>query len=620
MKKIIFLLFILCIISCKSKNDTQNTNEHHVFTEPVFPTSGKNLKIYYDPKHKDAIFKTEKEMFCTITVFDFYGIDRTRILMNDSAGVFVCNYTIPKNSNYIMIEFAPKNVYRTQEYVTSVVYDEKEKPMPGGIAHLISNSKSHKEALDYYKESKEIFPNDFSRDVAIWEALLSQDMNTSEIELQADSLFGILKTNKELKTEEYQSGLCACFVAYTYLKKWDNLENTISLVVEANKTRLINDFYHSRKLFENLFQEKDKKIQKRILKMIVELMQNNNTINFEADFYQNYTENKIKDKYDVINDIAKKKLLNILENNNIEDNNVFINFLISFIDYNTIKKNYQYVIALINKSLIKLNDFFIKNYWEKYNTHISTIPNEGRKGILVCQLYEAQLLNKDTISAINTITNYINNEVLTEYNKGGFSISSVHLFDIYFNKNDIENSKKTLKRVFEYNSPYSEDRFNKLQNKLKLLKLDTLDINSYHKTDLFKIKKLEMTEINCTKSKINLSNIKDSVLFVFVLDESCIACNFGFIAAFDTLSKVKNLPIKILAVSKTNNKEFDKVFSKGILISQDKDYLQAIFEVNRTPALVIIKNHYIIEKIHNFPNVKEAYILLLNKAIAQKIK
>jgi hypothetical protein len=619
---IIILIIILAIISscsCEENNANEITNAKALFIIPDIPIRGEKIKIYYNSNHPDAIYNNIKELYCDITFLNFFSYSIIRNEMIDDNGIYYCEITIPENANNIDIDIVPKNIFRTKETMRGPIYNKDGDPVKGSLSYFISTSKSYEEALQYYLYDKKHYPLNYSRNTAIWLSMLRNNHKTESILFQADSLYYFLMHDCKLSYVDKLTGLTSCYIVYSKFNLWSKVDTLLTKVIEVHQGKLIIDFYaYSDIMFRELFDNTDNDIKTRLLNKIDSLVMKDTSVQIENRFFDFYIRNEIYDDISIIYKTVKDKVIKIFKKRKIEDENTFISLLISLNFYNEKNGNFSDIVFMTKNSLNIMKDIFAKNYWIEGIELVGKGPLEGRKGALIRQLYKAQLNIGDTINAYKTMRNYLEDEkIVTEFNRGTLSLTAIQLFDVYFIQNNLSEAILALERAFELKSPFAEERFTLLQKRLKEAGKDTLGLDYFKSFEVEAYPIPKINEIKCTNSIVSLNKLKDTVLFIFIMDEQCDACNLGLEAAIDTLSIIHNHPLKILVASKKNSIKIKNTYGEHIVVSQFPEYISSTFEITRTPALIIIKNNRVIEKVINFTTNRQAYIKYLNNAISQ---
>ncbi len=612
-----FLLLVVLILlfSCsneKNKLLSEYSKEYKLYVIPDTAIAGEKIKIVYNSKHDSAIYKNFDSLYAFIQVNGLYESINYRIRLFNDHGIFYSDFILPNFANNIEIMIISKHIYKSREGISIIVNDSKKEPMKGALSYFILNSKSYSEALEYYNMNKKDYHDMLYRTASFWFMLIKNKKDINFVELSVDSLFESITLNSHsVDYEDFLSIVNSCLSVYTELKKWDKVEQVIDLLLSKYNGKMFNSMYFftfDRLLKEVLINPKELyEIQKKIKKLIIadstiilnqiyhrhSIMQNKSTE--DLNIYDN-TVKKIKIKIDKFDFFNYQNLFEIIYNLNISSS----------------MKNIDELINITKMFLNKFDIIYDLNEWKDYSEFVSPGPVEGWKGILIKQLSEFYLKKNDTLDAINLMKYYVNNERLTQYNIGSLSIISKNLFNIFFSQNNFDESKEALKFMYKYQSPYSDKYFDTLQNKIKLLNYDTLNINEFVSFKRDSYIKLSKSEKEYLKNFMDINNIKDSTIFIFIFDDECPACNLGFWAAIDTLKKIK-CPYKIILSSNNISNEDKNKIDKNIIIHKKPIEISTIFKMEIQPCLIVIRNDYITHRIKNITTSKSAYLNLCNQ-------
>lgn len=222
-------------------------------------------------------------------------------------------------------------------------------------------------------------------------------------------------------------------------------------------------------------------------------------------------------------------------------------------------------------------------------------PADGTYTTLLLLVAEcAELNNNDTlaISLYNQIINYTNKLYNNlDFIHGPKSLATIYLSKLYIRKNQFENAKESLRKAFDFKSPFANLTFELLQKSLRKAGLDTLVLYSYlHKSidDLYP--RSTDFQVPSRKGHYNLKDSNNILTFCFFLSGKCSVCDNPVYSAIDILNSHPEIDKNIVIFANKTQFEFFKGYDENVNIVEINKSVLDKFGIKDLPYSLVVKS------------------------------
>lgn len=641
----IFLLTALSLTFCnasQSKDALSKFSDEFIESKQVMaifpqePEAGKEVYVFYNFGNKDARIKFADSLVVTIDIKNYKRELKYRYPMipqNKYKDVYYAHFTIPEGSYYANMLVTPYGVYRGDENINGSIYNNGNW-QKGSLIEIMKGQKSESDLKDVFKEDEKLFPDYAARYVALWEMINIQSvMNNNNI--QAD-LIKIDSLNSHSQNFDSKvSSLIALICGYTILKNYDEslpkLDELKSLLENSNEKIKMPDVENLEFLIDNILQP-DNEIQIKILSKIFDLVPSVNS--YELDNYF------VHSLYSGFYELDPKQRCNtfwLFKNFRDEFSN-FSNYILRKVDStysHYIRIDFARWVPHLCYEMAEMIDCLDHSKRNKllelgYNIgskidYISTNNNataymgvEGISGSMLLLLGESLIASGEVEKGLQYLKNNIAITPLSQFNRGSLSLSAVAITKSYLKANNIDSAEKYLKLCFYYDSPFSYQLYDSLTKVYSERNIQPKEVNFFAQNQKrFEIKKISPDfTIRTTKHAYNFQDFKDTIVLVFLLDNTCPSCNIGFPNALSFIRK--NYPDIKVFVGQNKFEDVQKdilsnpTLSKVEFITNNDDIFK-YFKINELPKVLLFKKSALIDQMHSIPSAAVAYKLMIEK-------
>jgi len=603
---------------------------------PETPEDGKDIYVFYNLGNKNARIKFADSLTVTIDINNYHKELKYRYIMKPHSkykNIYYAQFYIPKDSYFATIQVLPYGVYRGDEYISGAIFKNGEF-QKGSLIEMLKGQKNHTDIFDIFKEDEKLFPDYFARYVPYWQMTTLGYADLNNIKNDINTINEIHSNAKNFDSKI--SSLIALSYGYYLIQEYDSclkeLEDLIILLKKSSNENVKMPDIENLNSFIDLSIKSNDEVSDKILPKIFEIIPLINSYELDKCFghilYSEFIEIEPQLR------CSKFWLFNKFS---YEFSN-FSNYIIHKVDStyrNNIRVDFArwvphlcYEVGEITGCLNKTqrDELFLLGYnigskIDYLSTDTITTAYMGAEGItgsMILDLGKSLLYSEQNEKGLQYLKNYISTTPIQRFNNGALSLSAVELTKYYLKDKNIDSSEKYLKLCFYYNSPFSYQLYDSLNTIYKNSNISPKDIHYFTKNQTETILKNITPNfvIKTTRKSYKFNDFKDSLVIIFLLDNTCASCNIGFPTAMAYI--VQNYPnIKIL-IGQNNYEEHkqdllsDPNLQKFEFITNN-DELFNYFKINELPKVLFFKNSTLIEQINSIPTETIAYKMLIEK-------
>lgn len=621
---VISILFLLLSIACSDESGSKSfaISNNKITIDNTFPEVDDVVTISFKNMghiQEDSALRAEIIVINSGYSLIHYQVPLTRNYDKKTDNInYDCKFQIPENSLVLNVYDSYSYGNEPERYLHLPIYMDKvplEHSLPL-IFHLVD---SFEKLKDLFNADEHYYENDYLRWGFYWEVLASQGLIDESTQREIDSLVNILDQNNKFNNNKKLIGYSTLAYAYYRLGLKENSEKLIDKCIEINSK---NKFDIDEMVFYNLigiysqFGDRNRigyldcdnsDCRDMILKLIKIISSSKNILYYrnifqiaDSVFINKHIDifKELFDKLLVITDASDKK--QILYSLSSSPDLIYV-ISMRLMEVNRIND----AIAML-KTGIELMSKSNSDFYSKRNiVHPTT-----RNGILISmkrQLGNAYLTLNDTVNAAMIFKDILLREEMNDFNIGALSLTSNSLSSIYIENWEIDSVLKYLKLSFELKSPFAPELLTKFKEKLQSNGYNASSIKTIEnrlRGNYYQGKELiRSLKIQTDKRVVDITNLKDTLLTIFMYDDDCPVCNIASVNLHEEISKLTSVPhIEIFLSKKNNKRKLHEAYGNKIMITQDKDFLKKRFPNLQFPYAIILRENYILYQSKDIPN------------------
>ncbi len=644
-KNTIFLLLALSLTFCnssQSKDALSKFSDEFIKSKQVMavfpqePDVGKELYVFYNLGNKDALIKFADSLVLTVDIENYQKELKYRYRMiphNKYKDVYYVHFIIPEGSYYANLLVTPYGVYRGGDTMDGAIYNNGNW-QKGSLIEIMKKQKNESDLKDVFKEDEKLFPDYAARYGALWKMInIYGVMNNDNIQkdlIKIDSIYSHSQ-NFDSKVSSLIALTCGYAILKNHYESLQKLDELKSLLENSTEKIKMPDVENLKFLIDNNIPPENA-IQNKILSKIFDLVPSVNS--YELDNYF------VHSLYSGFYELDPKQRCNtfwLFKNFRDEFSN-FSNYILSKVD-----STYSHYIRIDfarwvphlcyeTGEMIDCLDHSIRNklfelgynigskidYISTNNDATAYMGAEGISGQMLLDLGESLISSGEAAKGLQYLKNYITSTPLLQFNGGSLSSSAVVITKCYLKEKNIDSAEKYLKLCFFYSSPFSYQLYDSLTKVYSEQNIQPKDVNFFAQNQKqFEIKKISPDfTIRTTKHAYNFQDFKDTLVLVFLLDNTCPSLNIGFPKALSFIRK--NYPDVKVLVGQNKFEDVQKdilsnpTLSKIEFITNNDDIFK-YFKINELPKVLLFKKSTLIDKINSIPSEAVAYKLMIEK-------
>jgi hypothetical protein len=614
---LILTLSLIQLISCKNGNHLFGSTE--LLTKPEKVKQGQVIEITLRGEHLP-----HDMLYAKVGSFNWDGNhSRYRLRFINEDGLLKAKFKVPDNSIFLKIDYEKKNEINNFEPLFKIVY-EGDKPSLGGLVLSLRNTKDLDELNSLLKYNEELYPdNKLSWGMAYYLKRKRVGFNSSENEV--DSVYKIVQANFiSTSKEDLFDNLSSCFKGFCLEKNWQKAK---SVLIEMKQKQFDNIIPSGLALDNLALFIRENSIASYVTIEAIHLTDETKDI-FSELFSWKKIYNTGTFRATIIKRIDSVDANCNLLNPYIEDQTNYyiqaarLNVPNEFTDYYHIteifkwRKEYSRAIEVGLKGKDMIGELLDTDIWDTTKIVDVMDPLDGLYTSLLLLVATCAELNKNdtlAISLYSQIINYTNKLYNNpDFIQGPKSLASIYLSKLYIRKYQFDKAKESLRKGYDFKSPFANSTFELLQKSLRQAGLDTLILYSYlHRSldDLFP--RANDFQVPSNRGAYNLNDSTNVLTFCFFLNGNCSVCDDPVFYAIDILNSYTNIEKNIVIFAKKEQFEFFKGLYKNVNFVEINKPILDKFQIKDLPYSLVVKSGRVQGINQNIPTNKNAWLYYL---------
>lgn len=614
-----FTVILPFFLSCDKINDelTASVGSQYLRTIPEKVSADQNIKIILSSK--DANKHDYYANILSVNNDGNYYQYRIKFSRDNSSSIVI--FHVPTNSEFLKIDYERKNEIEPNPSLTKVVH-KNDKPSLTGLVLSLRNSKTLVELDSLHRINESLYP-DNKLSWAMASQIQSKFIGMNFPESEVDSVYDIVKKhNDECGLKDQFDNLSACFHGYCKIKNWNKAHSILIKMKLPKYSKIVPSWVTNDNIMTFIRENSAKSLIKYERLDVTENVNNiylelfswkeiNNTRQFRNETIKRIDSvaaiNPIFDDY--LND-----LYHIYMNPaGIDTDYEYTNYY-NFIDILKYRQEYSKAIEIGKKAIDIMNEMNKKELWSQTTVVEGSLsPMGGIYGGVLSRTAECAILNNNDSLAIVLYKKLINTEVDSDnlkYIQGSISLATISLTKLYIRLGLFDSAKESLKKAFEYKSPYAERTYQYLQNSLKKAGKETFAIDEI--IDFEEIQPIAPDyKVKSAGGVYNLNDSLSPLTLLFFLSGSCASCDDPTFRAIDILNSYPDIRKNILIVAEEKQLEMFAGMGENVLLVKKNDSLLNKFKIKTLPSVVVVKNGRIFRKEDNITTSENAWLYYL---------